>query len=223
MNDTIRYHLDELKIAQNPGNPSHSMPVFSGNERIVLDIGCGIGQTLAAANLPDTMLALGIDIDFESLAYGRQKFRNISFVCACAESLPFKSQSVDHAFSRVSIPFTNIPQSVASISRVLCEKGGLWLELHPPGMIFEHIGKVIARRSIREFVYMTYVLINGIIFHMSGAMFRFPYKRRRYESFQTMKRMRRILMSLDFENITFAGNHSLKVTAVKSGTGKKSL
>jgi ubiquinone/menaquinone biosynthesis C-methylase UbiE len=221
MNDSISYHLDELRIAQDPEDPFHTMPVFLKNERFILDIGCGIGQTLAAANPPKSTIALGIDIDFECLAYGAQKFPDIRFVQAAAENIPFKQSTVDYVFSRVAVPFTDIPGSIASISRILCDGGKLWLELHPVKMTLEYTYKMMAQRSFKTLLYMAYVFTNGVLFHLSGRMFRLPFGRKKIESFQTAGRMRKMLTTLGFTDIVFEKRHSLLLTAVKKQTGKK--
>ncbi|MBD3392361.1 MAG: methyltransferase domain-containing protein [Chitinivibrionales bacterium] len=215
INETIRYHLEELAIARNPSDPRYAMPSFVGGERVVVDIGCGIGQTFVAAHPGPGTLPVGVDIDFESLVYGRRHYKGIFFVNATAENLPFKSGTVDLAFSRVSLPYTHIPRAAGEIGRVLRPGGRTWLVLHPPGMGLRHLGAALARGRVKESLYAMYVLINGAVFHCFGVLFHFPTRRRRMESFQTRGRTRRVLASIGFENIGLGGGRELVATATK--------
>ena len=111
----ITYHLQELAIARNQKSPFHAMPRFSENDTAILDIGCGIGQTLVASSLENGKLLVGIDIDLDSLIYGQRQFGYINFVNGTAECLPFQSESFDFVIARVSLPYTNIPKSLGEI------------------------------------------------------------------------------------------------------------
>src|SRR5437660_9819164 len=127
----ITYHLKELEIARNPNSPNHAMPSFSENDRAILDIGCGIGQTLVASSLENGKLLVGIDIDLDSLIYGQRQFGYINCVNGTAECLPFQSECFDFVISRVTLYSTNIPKSLKEVRRVLKKDGRVWFTLHP--------------------------------------------------------------------------------------------
>jgi hypothetical protein len=46
---------------------------------------------------------------------------------------------------------------------------------------------------IKDVIFSTYILANGLLFHWTGRQIRFPLNRRRCESFQTVLGMRRAL------------------------------
>lgn len=119
----IQYHLSELAIAKDLRDPRQSAPDIPKSARIILDIGCGIGQSLVALNLRNVTLSVGLDIDFECLSYGRKQINSIDLVNGSGNNLPFKDSSFDFIFSRVSLPYTNIPKSICEISRVVKVNG----------------------------------------------------------------------------------------------------
>jgi SAM-dependent methyltransferase len=73
---TFSYHHDELAIALEPTHPAHLMPEFLPKQRLILDVGCGMGQTLIAARalrlLPKDCRLIGVDIDESAIAIGRE-------------------------------------------------------------------------------------------------------------------------------------------------------
>lgn len=60
--------------------------------KIVLDLGCGIGSGSYLIS-HDAQILIGIDLSKDVLAHGRQKFRekNLHFICADATYLPLQS------------------------------------------------------------------------------------------------------------------------------------
>ena len=215
----IAYHLDELETALDPGDPCHSVPDLRG-ARGILDIGCGIGQTLlAAAHDPDT-LRVGIDIDRESLAYGARHHGELALAAARAERLPFLDAAFDHVFSRVALPYTDVPVALDEIARVLAPAGRLWITLHPAAFTRRQWREALSARRPKDLVFRSYVLLNGFALHLVGRTFPLPGFGRT-ESFQTKGRTVRMLRARGFESIVAdrTPGGSLRLTARRSAAG----
>ena len=196
----IAYHLHELEIAKHPELPAYAMPEFSVNDKAILDIGCGIGQTFVASELDYRKLLVGVDVDLECLIYGHHQFRHINFVNATAERLPFRDNVYDFVISRVSLPYTNIPHSSVEIERVLNRNGRVWLTLHSFSMAMSRLIGAFRRLEIKEIVYRSYVIFNGLTFNLLGRLFLFPVKKR-YESFQSISGIIRAMRKARFIDI----------------------
>jgi ubiquinone/menaquinone biosynthesis C-methylase UbiE len=97
---------------------------------IVLDIGCGTGrQSILLANRG--YRTIGIDISSEMIkiagakSYGNNKNKNIDFLIATAEALPFKSCSVESVISMFGAlnHVVRYHQAYEEIARVLKPRG----------------------------------------------------------------------------------------------------
>ena len=60
---TIDYHKNELKIALDVNNQNRILPELSEDDKVILDIGCGIGQSFIALNCTEGRKCIWIDID----------------------------------------------------------------------------------------------------------------------------------------------------------------
>ncbi|MBX2839753.1 MAG: class I SAM-dependent methyltransferase [Gammaproteobacteria bacterium] len=214
MSTKIDYHLLELEISQAPSNEHHSLPVAESDELSILDIGCGIGQTLVSMNLDKERFLVGIDIDFESLSYGKERFEHPNYLSASADSLPFDNGSFDLVISRVALPYTNIPKAIHECSRVLKPGGRLWLTLHPAQKTIDQLKEAIKTGNVKNTVCRCYILLNGLCFHYFGKVYKCPINRQ-YESFQTSTGMLKQLSSVGFQSITITEEHSLLAIARK--------
>ena len=210
----LRYHLKELKIARDPNSPSHSMPEFEAHERVFLDIGCGIGQTFVASQPPNQALLVGIDTDLEGLSYGRDHFGHIRYMNATAEQLPFRDGAFDVVISRVSLPYTDLARSLVEIFRVLKPDGRLWATLHPLSLTVGELVRAVRKLRVKEILFRLYVIANGLAFDMVGKQFPFPWNGR-YESFQSVRSIRRSLTRAGFSEINLEDNRRITVTARK--------
>jgi len=200
VNSKIEYHLGELKTARDHDSPLRAMPTFSESDRNILDIGCGIGQTIVASNLGNGRLLVGLDPDFDCLRYGKSQYDYISYIRGTGEALPFQSNTFDMVISRVSLPYTNIPVCLLEIQRVLHEGGKVWLLLHPFSMALSDLKKAIRRHEIRKIILQLYVIANGACFHVFGRVFPFPLFNK-YDSFQSISGIRRAMTKAGFKNI----------------------
>jgi len=102
---SIEYHHRELAIALDSSDPPGPCPQFFLSTKRILDVGCGMGQSLLAAHLPSDVEAYGVDCDMEAIEAGRRIAPpNIKLTCARGEELPFGGGYFDLVFSRVALP-----------------------------------------------------------------------------------------------------------------------
>ena len=211
----IAYHLGELDIARNVDDARRTLPELPETFESILDLGCGIGQTLIACNLPPKTFACGVDVNEEALAYGRKIADHISFVRASGEHLPFADGLFDVVISRVTLPHMHVPKALREISRALKPRGRVWLTLYPMSWILHRAGESLKAGNLKNFAYQFYVMTNGAFFHLTGRQFRFPFNRR-CESFQTVKGVIRALKEAGCENVRAEQNRFFIVTASKA-------
>lgn len=210
----IQYHLRELETARNPASPDHVMPPVDSTRTAVLDVGCGIGQTLVAAPFAPGTLLVGIDRDEACLHYGRSNFEHLHFVHATAESLPFADASFDRIISRVTLPYTDIPRVLREFSRVLRQGGDIWVTLHPFSRSLEQWRGSVRRLRAKEVVLRSYVLANGVLFHFCGQLCRLPFVGI-CESVQSEAAMSRELKRAGFDSVTARRAPQFVMTATK--------
>jgi ubiquinone/menaquinone biosynthesis C-methylase UbiE len=211
----IEYHLKELEIQKRTDDRRHVRPPIPEHTRRVLDIGCGIGQTLVTTTLPPGTKAFGIDLDEEALIFGARMERSIQFARASGEQLPFADRSFDMVIARVSLPWMHMPSALREVFRVLDHGGCIWISLVDLSAALSHLVTAIRGRNLKNVVYRLYVLINGAAFHLTGKQFRFPFRRQRCESFQTSEGVRRFLSRIGFERIQVGREQLFIVTARK--------
>lgn len=210
----IEYHLRELDIALNPDDPRHCMPRIEKEDRRILEIGCGIGQLFIASGVGENVCAVGIDIDHDALVYGKTRYGNINYVEADGDSLPFRDGSFDLMVSRVSLPYTNLPEAIRETARILRRGGRVWFSLHPPAMALKILGNHIRSLRPRGTIHGSYVMVNGLLLHFVGKVVPFP-PTGSYESFQTERGMRRLLRTAGFREIAVMRERHFVVTAIK--------
>jgi SAM-dependent methyltransferase len=180
---SIEYHQSELAIALDPSNPARAMPPILSKYKRILDVGCGMGQSLIAAQLPDDVQAYGVDCDMEAIEAGRRLAPpNITLECAGGEKLPFEDRYFNLVFSRVALPYMDINKALREISRVLEGGGDVWLTLHPASMVFSRVKQSARGGNLKDVVFCSYVLLNGALFNYFGIQFSFFG---RQETFQT--------------------------------------
>lgn len=202
------YHLRELEIARSPSDPRRVMPVVAPGTRRVLDIGCGAGQTLIAAEM-GAARKVGIDCDFEALRLGKKLSSGIDLLHAAGEALPFRDGTYDLVLSRVALPYMHIPTAVREAARVLAPNGRVWFVLHPVSMLSWRSSV----SSLRRMVFQAYVAVNSLLFHFLGVQIRFPLNRAKIESVQTCAGMTRCLKSCGFDDIELQTGAHFVVTA----------
>ena len=129
MSETPSYHFIERDIIHSASDPRRCVPqqVLAGST--VLDIGCGIGQTLSAAEFSNCSARHRIDIDAEVNEVGKSLFSDLKHQVASAENLPLADNTFDFTLSRVPLPYTNFPLTLREFRRVKKPGGRVWLVL----------------------------------------------------------------------------------------------
>jgi len=199
MNDTVEYHLTELSIARDRSHGSHVMPPIGSRYRRILDIGCGMGQTLIGLDLPADVEAYGVDPDAEAIEAGQGLVApNIHLSTGSGESLPFADDFFDLAICRVALPYMRVGAALSEMHRVLGPGGDVWLMLHPVEMYTRRAWRSLSKGRVKDAIYCGYILFNGLLFSCVGKQVKFG---RRMESCQTEFGMRRALGRLGFEGV----------------------
>jgi ubiquinone/menaquinone biosynthesis C-methylase UbiE len=210
------YHLRELKIARDLDDPKRIMPMFGEGDRIVLDVGCGAGQTLIASQLQPWVRAVGIDLDESALSLGRSLDKRIHFVRASGERIPFRDESFNFVFSRVALPYMHIECALSELWRVLRPEGRMWITLHSFSMTARNFRKQLMKLNTRGAASRLIVMVNGIGLHVVGRQLPDWLENRCKETFQTSQGMTRLLRRVGFENIRVDRTTSFVMTATKS-------
>jgi SAM-dependent methyltransferase len=209
ISNVLRYHLGELEIIRNATDPRRVVPNRAENEHNVLDVGCGIGQTLLAVELQGAALRCGIDIDEESIAYGRSLSPQLDLRVAAAEQIPYPDKTFDLLISRVALPYTNIGAALTEAHRVLRAGGRLWIVLHPWAMERERIAGSLRSRSLKGCIDRAYVMLNSLAVHATGHSIARPWSGT-HESFQTRRGIARLLHRTGFDVLKMSnGRHFL--------------
>ncbi len=193
---SLAYHQGELRVALDASNPQRLVPDVEGAASI-LDIGCGAGQTIVALGCGGR--STGVDIDVDALRHAASGAMGESLRVAAAqgEHLPFRDGAFDFVFSRVALPYMNIPAALSEMHRVLRPGGRLWLALHPIAIPAEQF----RRGNLRGKVHAAYTIANGVWFHLTGRTVRLGA--RLNESIQTERGMRLALGRAGFTRVAF--------------------
>jgi SAM-dependent methyltransferase len=200
MAPALQYHFGELDIAQDPAHPNHALPPIRSDQRRILDIGCGMGQSLVALHLSAHVEAWGLDCDVAALAAGSRIVpRNVHLLAGTGEHLPFPDQSFDLVFSRVALPYMDISKVIAEAARVLLPGGEFWAMLHPPSMLLHRIGRDIRSRRVKDLILCGYIGINSLLLHALRRQLRI---RGSCETVQTYSGMQRMLAAGGLERIS---------------------
>jgi len=150
---------------------------------------------------PDDAMLIGIDISHQACVQASQRDSELRWTCLCAkgEQLPLKDASVDFIFSTVALPYMNIPAALREMRRVLKPGGSLDVSLHTLSFTLQDLRKNPPLMP-RAFLYRLYVLANGLWFHLTGVVARFPFSGR-VECWQSERGIKMALRKAAFEAI----------------------
>ena len=199
MGDITEYHLRELEVARDPSHPGHLMPPLKPHHKRILDIGCGMGQTLIAADLGPDVVAYGIDLDAEAIEAGRRLIPpNIPLAVGSGEKLEFPDGSFDFVICRVALPYMHIPRALAEMHRVLQPGGDVWLVLHPMEMYRARAMESLKRCHFKDVLFCGWIGVNSWLLNFTGEQLAAG---NRTETFQTEGGIRKALARAGFEGI----------------------
>lgn len=202
VSEVIDYHLSELKFIRDPSNPKRFVPSYPCAGWTVLDVGCGIGQTLSAQEFSEAAELHGIDVYDWLIAEGQALHPHMKLTQARAEQVPYPREYFDLVYSRVALPYTNIPLALREMHRVLRPSGHLWLTLHTWTTEAGQWKRALRDREPKRIVDRSYVALNSVLFWLTGHCIRKPWKRTPlYESVQTIGGIRRALSRAGFGGI----------------------
>ena len=183
MTNSTDYHLGELEIIRSAGDPRRNLPRDVKPGSRVLDVGCGIGQSLIASEFLSCASRTGVDIDVSAITKGKEMFPELDLRACAAEQLPFQDNSFDLCFSRVAIPYTDVHAALAEMVRVTVSGGRLWLSLHSWQLEVQEILAAFRAAKLRRLVDRVYVAANSLFLGATGRCFARPWSGQ-FESFQ---------------------------------------
>jgi ubiquinone/menaquinone biosynthesis C-methylase UbiE len=202
------YHAEELRIALSADHPAKILPPVGAGHRRVLDVGCGAGQTLIAGVVGDGRECFGVDVDPSALSLGRSLSTELRLACASGEALPFRSASFDLVICRVALPYMHVATAVGEMGRVLRPGGEVWLVIHPFRMALSWLWRSLRERRLRAAAFRCFVIVNGLVLHLTGRQMAVPVGRNRRETFQTRRSITRALVRAGFAEVrTERGRH----------------
>ncbi|KAB1070757.1 class I SAM-dependent methyltransferase [Methylobacterium planeticum] len=213
MSDSSEYHHLELEIALNPADQRHILPPVRPDQLRILDIGCGMGQTLRALRLGMSAEGWGIDVDFEAIALGnRLAAENIHLLVGAGETLPFPNGYFDLVFSRVALPYMVLPTAFSEIARVLRTGGEVWCVLHPPRMLLDRCREKFWKLDLPGLAYCVFIALNSLLLYALGRQMRVMGL---CETVQTPGRVWRLMTAVGLRSIPVDRSPFMVVRAIK--------
>jgi len=162
-------------------------------------------------------LLIGVDISPDACRRAARRTGELTWTCLCArgEQIPLKDESVDEVISTVAVPYFDIPTALKEIRRVLKPGAQLNATLHSLSFTVQEL-KTRPPVSPSAFLYRLYVFANGLWFHLTGSVLRYPFSRR-FESWQSRRGISLALQQAGFSGIscTDLANGSFVVQAIR--------
>ena len=167
----LAYNIEEYRIQLDKiFSVLDKLNIFPGS--VVLDVGCGGGQTLLALVDRQPSLAVGMDFDLLNLEIAQSftstcSAENVSFAFQQGDgnALPFKDGSVDFLICRGVLHLLNIGAALQEMARVLKPGGRIYIHALGFGAFMEHTRK----SNFREKFYALFAIFNGIFYALTGS------------------------------------------------------
>jgi SAM-dependent methyltransferase len=164
----IFYYLHEFLIRHDQMQPY--MPVYellmSGTPRRVLDVGCGIGQTVRtlAERWPARYTAMEHNPIARILArIATRSIGGVDVVAGNAEHLDFPDASFDRIHCRGVLQYTYSPRAMAEMARCLSSGGRLYLKVADWRFYAARLCHGLVRPSLRSIFLNVFPLVNGML------------------------------------------------------------
>ncbi len=157
---------------------------MNGSPGRVLDVGCGIGQTVLALARRWPAQYVAMDPNPIACALARVATRaseRVEVVTGSAEHLPFADKSFDRIHSRVVIQYTNSYRALAEMVRCLKPGGRLYLKVADWRYYSRRLWPVLAHLDGRGLFLNSFPLANGIICQWFGQPAGFKWKGARFQ------------------------------------------
>lgn len=90
----------------------------------ILDVGCGEGYPISYIAKHSARI-VGLDISTERLKYAKKNVKDVDFVCASSERLPFKPQIFDKVTCLELLEHLNDPRKTIAEIEFVLNKGGI--------------------------------------------------------------------------------------------------
>jgi ubiquinone/menaquinone biosynthesis C-methylase UbiE len=192
---------------------------------LVLDIGCGAGQTLVAiCRSVRPYLAIGVDIEKSNLLFAHDQASSYlkqphrcSWLAASAQDLPFQKNSFTHIIFRQALYLVDGKKAMAELSRALRPRGIAYIRVPS----YRHAFGYFKRQGMQNIARGLFVVLNGLVFHFLFRQFRVYFKSKSIlycEMFYTRKAIKNLCnrYGLDVEFVpTPKGKGGLMVLATK--------
>jgi len=176
----------------------------------VLDIGCGMGQSLVALSESGFRLGVGVDCDLANLEMfsalrDTSDLKNLVTVGASAEELPFQESVFDRILCRVTLMYVNVPVAIKNISRVAADQALLYLHLTDAWFYLRKLLKLNWEGGGVPFA-----LVNGLLLQSVGLQIQL--RTGRTFNYQTVGTVIRLLKRNGFEILSVYSHRSFRPT-----------
>ncbi|MEO7458366.1 MAG: methyltransferase domain-containing protein [Gemmatimonadaceae bacterium] len=181
-------------------HPNHLFPDIPPGSK-VLAIGDGGGWTGQDAGMARFDAS---DPDPEAITWRKERNPADPSIIGIGEDLSdYPDDTYDFLYARGAIMFMDMPKFFAEADRVTVPGATIWLLYHSWKKTARHFLKSARAGNWKDMIYRVYVYLNGLLFHFTGRLMRFPLNRKRLESFQTKKVLIRELEAHGFTDVRF--------------------
>lgn len=174
-----------------------AIPKVDLKGRAVLDVGCNDGKIFEHPAFDGCATRTGIDPFLPAAVIANERY---ALTKVSAEAMNFPHDSFDVVMSRVAIPYTHIPTAIKEMHRVLKPGGHLFITLHDWRELKRKLKVIPKDRQIKPVINLAYMMFASALFSLTGKLPKRPWADT-YESFQSVRRMRKLLKAAGFDEI----------------------